>query len=33
MLYPGRKHAIDDRAARRHLMETMVAFWERWLGS
>jgi dipeptidyl-peptidase-4 len=33
MLYPGRKHGIDDRAARRHLMETMVAFWERWLGS
>jgi hypothetical protein len=27
-----RKHGVDDRAARRHLMETMVEFWERWLG-
>jgi dipeptidyl-peptidase-4 len=33
MLYPMRKHGIDDRAARRHLMETMVEFWERWLGN
>jgi len=32
MVYPGRKHGIDDRAARRHLMETMVEFWGRWLG-
>jgi dipeptidyl-peptidase-4 len=32
MLYPMRKHGVDDRAARRHLMETMVEFWERWLG-
>jgi dipeptidyl-peptidase-4 len=31
MLYPGRKHGIDDRAARRHLMQTMVEFWRRWL--
>ena len=32
MLYPMRKHGIDDRPARRHLMETMLEFWKRWLG-
>jgi dipeptidyl-peptidase-4 len=31
MVYPMRKHEIGDRAARRHLYETMLEFWERTL--
>ena len=31
MLYPMRKHGIEDRAARRHLYNLMVDFWKRWL--
>jgi len=31
MAYPMRKHGIDDRPARAHLMEKMLEFWKRWL--
>ena len=31
MAYPMRKHGIDDRAARAHLTEKMLAFWKRYL--
>jgi len=31
MAYPMRKHGIDDRSARAHLMEKMLEFWKRWL--
>jgi len=29
MIYPMRKHGIEDRAARRHLYKLMVDFWKR----
>ena len=29
MLYPGRDHGIGDPAARKHLFQLMLAFWER----
>ena len=31
MVYPMRKHGIEDRPARRHLYRLMVDFWKRWL--
>ncbi len=31
MAYPMRKHGIDDRAARAHLMEKVLEFWKRYL--
>ena len=29
MIYPMRKHGIEDRAARAHLFKTMIDFWRR----
>jgi len=29
MIYPMRKHGIEDRAARRHLYKLMIDFWKR----
>jgi hypothetical protein len=29
MVYPMRKHGIEDRPARRHLFNSMLEFWQR----
>jgi dipeptidyl-peptidase-4 len=31
MIYPMRKHGIEDRAARRHLFNKMLEFWKLYL--